>query len=375
MHKRTGFITPALIVLFILGYLLLFMYLTDPSSPQNTQTPQQTGKPQVDLVMASCDLPFSLLERLGSEIQREIPENISIVSHSYPADLYYNTLNATLKSSTGPDLIMLENPAALNTLIASSELLPLDNYIDITWRTQLGVYSSDNSVYFTPPLGIRCYTIYYNKSLAKKLGFQTTSITIDNFLLFLDVVKASGYTPIAFETKDSRYLKNMLVSLCPNPNANDPWQESLDRLQLLKPYLAREPQLYDYEDAKLQFKGGKVAVFFGVDTEFQELSQDGHFEVGTISLLNVNSHTVWFDYIGMCAINKNTPHKREALMTVQALSGDVMLERYRSFSTKPADQTVDSAQYAENWMYKDNGAKLMDYSNMLSDMQWNFSSS
>lgn len=374
MHKRTGFITLALIVLLILGYLLLFMYLTDPSSPQNTRIPSQTGKPQVDLVMASCDLPFAFLERLGSEIQQEIPDNIRIASHSYPADLYYNTLNATLNSATGPDLIMIENPGVLNTLISSSELLPLDNYIDITWRTQLDVYSSGNSIYFTPPLGIRCYTIYYNKSLTKKLGFQNSSITMDKFLLFLDFVRARGYTPIAFETKDTRYLKNMLVSLCPNPNANDPWQESADRLQLLKPYLAREPQLYDYEDAKLQFKDGKAAVFFGMDTELQELSQDSHFEVGTINLLNVNSHTVWFDYIGIYAINKNTPHKREALMTVQALSGDHMLERYRSFFSKPADQAGDSAQYAENWMYKDNGARLMDYSNMLTDMQWNFHS-
>lgn len=373
MHKRTGFITLTLIALLILGYLFLFMYLTDPSSPQNTQASSKLDKPQVDLVMASYDLPFSLLMRLGSEIQQEIPNNIRIVSHSYPADLYYNTLNATLNSATGPDLIMLENPAALNTLIASSELLPLDNYIDITWRTQLGVYSSGNSVYFTPPLGIRCYTIYYNKSLAKKMGFQSASITMDNFLLFLNFIKASGYTPIAFETKDSRYLKNMLVSLCPNPNVNNPWQESVDRLQLLKPYLAREPQLYDYEDAKLQFKDGKAAVFFGVDTELQELTQDSHFEIGTISLLDVNSHTVWFDYIGMYAINKNTPHKREALMTVQALSGDDMLERYRSFYSRPTDQTGDSAQYAENWMYKDNGARLMDYFNMLTDMQWNHS--
>lgn len=374
MHKRTGFLTLALTVLLILGYLLLFMHLTDPSSPQSTRVSSQTEKPQVDLVMASCDLPFSFLERFGSELQQEIPGNIRIISHSYPADLYYNTLNATLNSVTGPDLIMIENPGALNTLIAASELLPLDNYIDITWRTQLDVYSSGSSVYFTPPLGIRCYTIYYNKDLAKQLGFQSSSVTMDRFLLFLNFVKARGYTPIAFETRDSRYLKNMLVSLCPNPNASDPWQESVDRLQSIKPYLAKEPQLYDYEDAKLQFKDGKAAVFFGVDTELQELIKDSHFEVGALSLLNVNSHTVWFDYIGIYAINKNTPHKREALMTVQALSGDNMLERYRSISSKMADQTSASAQYAENWMYGDNGARLMDYFNMLTDMQWNFHS-
>lgn len=365
MKKTNTSIAFIIITILLFASLLLFLNLTDPNDYQIT--PRVTDR-ALDITMISCDLPSFLLERIKEEILEDSSYNINLKSNTYPDNIYYNTLNATLHSEIGPDIIMIEHPAVLNSLIPTSELLPLNNYINDSWRTQLNIYSINNSFYCSPPLGIRTYKVYYNKSIINKWGYDLDEISMDNLILTLDELKTRGTIPIAFGIRDWKCLKNILIQLNLDSNTKDPWHSSVDRLKAIQPYLMPKSQLYDYEDAKLSFKNGDTLIFFGIDMELPELLQDCNFEVGEMHILKGNSYTVWCDYIGMYAINKNTPNKKEALSIIKKLSGQEMLISYRTYMDSINlynSSTERSAQYSDNWFFNNNGVHLLEYISRL----------
>jgi ABC-type glycerol-3-phosphate transport system substrate-binding protein len=372
MKKSTEVILLVLIALVVFVCMFLFMYLTDPTTPYNRKTVQSEDVKPAEVTMVSLELPASLSTPMKNEIQRNLEEKIDLVCDTYPTDIYYNMLNATLNSSTGPDLVMIEHPGVLGTLIPTSRLLPLNDYIEANWRSQLGAYSPE-TMYYTPPLGIKSYTAYYNKDVAERLGVDLSAVDIGNLPGILEAIQKNGYEPVSFGSKDWLCLRNLLVQLCTGPDERDPWQSAVNRLETIKPYLMSYSQLYDNEDVKLQFKNGNALIYFGFDNEFSELSSECNFNVGVMRLMSSGRYTVWYDYIGMYAINNNITNKVDTIYVLKAIASDDMQKRFSGYIPRLATQNVyGTAQYAENWMYVNGGKYLSDYFKKLEILQQQF---
>lgn len=370
MKSRHSAMLFVIITILLFASLLLFLNLTDPSDFEATAT--ETVR-QADITMISCDMPSYILNHIETDVQEKVSSDIHFMCTNYPDHIYYNTLNATLHSEIGPDLIMIEHPVVLDTLVPTSELLPLNIYIDDTWRTQLNVYTTANSLYYSPPLGVRTYKIYYNKSVMNQLGYDINTMSFSDLLLLLHRLKERGFIPIAFGTRDWKCIKNILIQLNTNPDADDPWETSSNRLKSLKPYLMPKPQLYDYEDAKLSFKQEETLMFFGMDTEMNELAGDCAFDIGEFHLSDDDSITIWRDYVGMYAINKNIPNKKEALAVIKALSSDDMLTSYRShMDLAHTCASPGSVEYTDNWFFRNDGTHLISYIKELDRLRHEF---
>jgi hypothetical protein len=281
----------------------------------------------------------------------------------YPEDVFHDIYSSVFINANEPDITMFEHPAMLDSLDPASTFVSIRSSLPADWRSSLEICKGPNAAYLSSPVGIKYYTVYYNNDILYSLGLSVDPLTMDHLIECLAAVQNAGINPVAVGAKDQSGLKTMLIQMCTVNDLSAAWQDASANFNRIKPYLSKEVWNLDSLDAVAAFKKGKTAFYFGTDTEYPSLLNSCDFDLGQINLSDDGGSIVWFDYVGMYAINSKSNQKLAALNLVKDLSGLSGLEWYRK-NGYPA--SVRNAGYLHNWFYEAPGST--SYYDRISDL-------
>lgn len=198
-------------------------------------------------------------------------------------DDYKQKIDVVLGSNSAPDIYFSWGGAYAYNFVSNQRALDLTPYIskDTSWSSQLiqsqfGAYTFDNKTYGVP-VYMDAKVMMYNQDIFKKLNL-TPPTTFSELLADCKVLKAAGYTPIAFGDKENWAVGHYLTTLnqrivAPNvvqADANpktgaftDPgYITALKDLQQLVPYFTPDANAVSDSDAQSSFLQQKAAMYY-----------------------------------------------------------------------------------------------------------------
>ncbi len=227
--------------------------------------------------------------------------DIEVNFTAYKNTEYNTVLSAAMKGFSGPDIIHLRAYGGLETYAQPGYLMPLDDKVpelaEFSKTAIGGVTSIGDGKMYGVPFASQTLVIYYNKAIYAELGLKVPE-TWDEFLANLEAVKAAGYTALANGGKDGWTLEVLHGVICPNfYGANDyfnevvagetdftdaRYQDSLEKLLELRPYMPDNFMGIGYTDMQMMFINEMAAHFIGGSWEagyFSSENPDLDFDI------------------------------------------------------------------------------------------------
>ena len=197
----------------------------------------------------------------------------------YKNDEYNQILATGLSGSDVPDIVMVKNYGQLQSTIASGQIEPLDNVIDLKNfpDTSLDAMKSlDDGKVYGVPFAISTLHLYYNVDLFQKHGVEVPQ-TWDEFLAACEKLKSAGETPLVVAGADPNVQVPVSVDVfgaaqyggwdflealrAGEKTLEDPaFVQALDTMGMLKEFMPSNPQGISYDDARVLFTDGRAAM-------------------------------------------------------------------------------------------------------------------
>lgn len=342
---RLGFL---LIIIFFLSIFLTawaHLFPTPLSDADYVEDPEPI-KLRVVSSFLNNELESSELE----DFLKEHPK-IELRIEKYPAELYYSLLSSELSYTDCPNIIAVEHPAIIDTLIPSNDLVPLNNHMISSYK-QTYDFNCENSHYLSPPTNINSYVIYCNQDILNSLNIDLKYPTFDEFIRACESIKNNDIIPITLGTKSWSSIKNILIQLSPANTAN-PWQAAISNIRLLEPYFPKNAHLYDYHDSLIDFIQGNACFYFGNINEKEKIISESKFSVLITNLIINDKCTIWFDYTGMYALCMKSKDKLFALELLKYMTDKSEHIITQEYLTTIAESNNIKYEYKCNWMYDD----------------------
>lgn len=157
-----------------------------------------------------------------------------LVTEEIPGDQnYVNKMKVLFASQSLPDVIATGGYNLIDTM--KSQFVDLSSYVneDADWKAHiselgLNVNTRDGKLYGIP------YTkqvigYFYNKTLFQEAGIDKPAQTWDEFFTQLDMLKASGITPLSMDTADSGWVTSLMM--CAMVAGNDAGETFMNTVQ------------------------------------------------------------------------------------------------------------------------------------------------
>lgn len=212
---------------------------------------------------------------------KEYPD-ITVNFTVYKSTEYATVLSAAVKGGNPPDIIHLRAYGGLEDYAAPGYLVALDDKVprlqEFSPVARLGVTSKKDGKLYGVPFATQTLVIYYNRKIYDQLGL-TEPETWDEFLANLEKVKAAGIIPLANGGKDGWTLEVLHGVICPNfyganeffdavvkgetTFTDERYQQSLEKLLELRPYMPDNFMGVAYTDTQMMFINEMAAHFIG----------------------------------------------------------------------------------------------------------------
>lgn len=207
---------------------------TPGTSAQSSSAPKaistEIPKDDVTLTLLHGDTSGTV-EALAKGFEKLHP-NVKVDVRFTAGDSYNTGLNLALSSNQAPDLAMLNR---LGDTPEAGLIMPLDDYAKAyDWESKVPTSELDQwradgphlgtGKLWAAPAGFSLVGVYYNTSVAKKLGI-TQPKTVDEFEADLAKAKEAGFVPLQQPNQggQSSYVFQALVNINQDPQKSTDW--------------------------------------------------------------------------------------------------------------------------------------------------------
>jgi len=231
-------------------------------------------------------------EKIFAEFTRTHP-GIKVQFKAHKNTEYNTILQTGLTGDGGPDVAQLRAYGALQGLVRSNALVPLDGQVDVGGfdKTVLDAArgKADGKLYGVP-VALQAMYVYYNKQIFAEHGLRPPA-TWDELLAAAGTLKAAGVVPFATTGKDSWMLPIVLDTFAATRYGGPQFEKAvldgskqftapeyvaaIDLVRQLSQFFPNDVAGVAYTDAQTLFASGKAAMFPG-----------GSFELGFFTKQN-----------------------------------------------------------------------------------------
>ncbi|QGQ94211.1 extracellular solute-binding protein [Paenibacillus psychroresistens] len=330
----------ALVTMVVASSLLAACGSDTTKTGDASAAPATEAAQEVSLTMGSWRTEDTeAYSKIIAEFKKSNP-NINIQFNPVKNTEYNTTLNTSLQSGSGPDIIHLRPYAAGAALADAGYLEPLDTLkgMDVfTKDTLLAATGTDGKVYGVPTV-FSSTQVFYNKQIFEKYKLQEPK-TWDELLKIADTLKQNKVTPLAFGSKEAWILSLTQGTLAPSEYGTDfinkilsgeatfkspEFVSSIKMLKDLTPYFPDNYIGLGMDDMRNMFVTEQAAMMVMGDWEYavmKKTNPDLQMDVFPIPPKKADGKptvTTWVD--GSFAVNAKSAHKAEALKFMEFLT-------------------------------------------------------
>lgn len=364
--KISNLILGTLIVAVLAICSVLLIMLSGPTNESkfNGVSPVESELPTEICITTYGTTDFS--RNISSSLE-DAGHTVSVLN--YPMDSYYDIANVLLHSNDCPDIVFVDNPAAIGTMLPENQFVRIRDFYEFN---TINGYESDSDEcidYIAPPLGTDSYVVYYNEELTDALGYTIDVPSLDEISEICASARTKGYHGIALSLRSFTGLKNVLVQLADDAQ-EDMMQSAADNFEKIRAYISPDAAMHDYDDAISSFAQGNSCFYFGTELERKHLERTCDFSIGQ-TLVSVHGEPIqWYDYYGMMALCKNAPNILEAFSLIKTLSNPNTEAEAQNITNRP-DSNFISAKIIQknNWLFRDGGIHIPEYNNSIKTIQ------
>jgi len=364
--KITNLILGTLIAAVLIICTVLLIMLSGPTNEPifNSVPPAETESPTQITITTYGTTDF--FHDIASSLE-DTNHTISVLN--YPMDSYYDIANVLLHSNDCPDIVFVDNPAAIGTMLPENQFVRIRDIYEFDAINGYDAGSAGCIDYIAPPLGTNSYVVYYNKELTDALGYTIDVPSLYEIAEVCESAHSKGYQGIALSLRSFTSLKNVLVQLA-DDTREDMMQSATNNFEKIRAYISADAAMHDYDDAINSFAQGNSCFYFGTELERIHLERTCDFSIGQ-TLISVHGKPIqWYDYYGMMALCKNAPNILEAFNLIKALSSPNS-EKDTQTILNWSDNTSVSTEVIKknNWLFNDEGIHIPEYNNSIKTIQ------
>ncbi|MFC0559140.1 ABC transporter substrate-binding protein [Halalkalibacter alkalisediminis] len=286
------------------------------------------------------------------EFEKENP-HIKIETEAVLNDSYKDKVRVLLGTSTNiPDVYFSWSGEFGHNFVRAEKALDLTPYLeeDTNWKdsfveTQMEPFSLNGKQYGAPwAMGGKAF--FYNKDIFAELGLEVPN-TWDEFIVVLDKITTTDYTPIAFGNKApwavSHYIGTLNQKLIDHDQRmtdydqstgefTDPgYVEAMEKLNQLSPYFNESPNSLEHQFAREMFMNGQAAMAYLEMGETRLVEPGAGFEIGFFDFPTLDNEKGKEGYISGgpegFMVSSTTEHPEEAVAFLKFLTSKEMGEK------------------------------------------------
>lgn len=300
-------------------------------------------------------------ERIIETFEAENPD-IDVEFTAYRNTEYNTILSTALQGGGGPDIAHLRAYGGIEPLAEAGLVLRLDGEVegleDFDPGILLGATNREDGGVYGVPHALQTVQILYNEAMFEELGLEEPQ-TWEEFLAVGDALQASGVNALANGTSDPWTVETLFGAVAPTfygcdaffeeitageTDFTDPrFQEALERMVALRPYLAENYMGISYTDMQTLFAFEQAGMMAAGSYELGALEGlNPDLEVGSFAVPGDTADAekcISYYVDGSYGVNAATEHRDEALRFVEFLAspefGQMFTDELQQISAVP----------------------------------------